>query len=627
MMKTSSAPPHSGSSRTATVPADRSYDPAPGERVPHLWGYSDTRFEFCDDRSVRVTGTRYPLAGPPLPRFLPFVEEILGVRLGPEQLQQTAPPPVLSPPVRHEGFLDGLNQLLGKDQISDTEEDRLIHSHGQLSVDEIYRILQGEAPPRTVDLVAYPKDEDEVVALVKLANRCKVVIIPYGGGTNVSGALLCPEEERRMIVSVDLCHLNRILAVDRANNWAVVQAGITGKELESRLEEAGLTCGHIPDSIELSTLGGWIATNASGMKKSRYGNIEDIVLEATLVTPRGELSSRPLNPRSSPGIHPRHWLFGSEGCLGIITRAVLQVRPVPEQRRFASFVFRDFDTGVQFLKAVQFSGARPASLRLANNSEFRLGQALSPSHGGWKGFIAGLKKRYLLDWKRFDPQQMVACTAVMEGNATEVGQQARTLHRLTPRFGGLSGGAEGGKRGYRVTFAIAYIRDFLNRMGILGETFETSAPWDRVSAITDAVEQELRQLCVHYEVPGRPYLSWRVSQTYPTGVCIYFTMGFSGRGLPDAVQRYQKIEYRLREVILENGGSISHHHGVGKVRRDFVAQVYSDAAISALHALKQSLDPDDVFAARNNVFGVADPTCASRAPADAQPAESEPDPP
>lgn len=595
----------------SAAPSDRPYDAAPGERFPHLWGYVDTRFEFLDARTVRVTGDRYPLAGPPLPHFIPFVETMLGVPMTPELLREVVPPPELPAPVADEAFLAELRAGFSADRLSSSDHERLVHSHGQLSVDEIYRILGGTVPERLVDLVVFPEEAAEVVELVRLADRHDVVLIPYGGGTNVSGALLCPPEESRMIASVDMRRMKRVLEIDRENNCVVVEAGITGKELEARLEEEGLTCGHIPDSIEFSTLGGWIATNASGMKKNRYGNIENIVLEAVLVTPRGEVESLPVTPRASTGFQPRTMLFGSEGSLGIITRAVLQVHALPEVRKYASFVFPDFAAGVRFLRDVQGSGAQPASIRLANNTEFRLGQAMGPGHTGWKAVVSRLKKAYLLRLKGFDPEKMVACTAVMEGAASEVRQQESGLSRLLPKHGGLSGGAEGGKRGYGVTFAIAYIRDFLNRLGILGETFETSAPWSRIEAITSAVERELHQLCASRGVSGRPYLSYRISQSYPTGVCIYFTMGFSGRDLATPEETYQDIEHRLREVILEQGGSLSHHHGVGKVRRDFVARVHSESAIEAAQALKQALDPNNVFGARNHVFGLA-PSVAGR---------------
>lgn len=586
----------------APAGAGQAWTAEAGERNRLFWGYRDTAFEFCAPGTVRLTGRRYPLADAPLPDFVPFVERMLDLELDPAELRDPEPPSVLPRAVRNEAFLDALALELPAIAPEMDDADRLDHSHGQLSVDEIYRIAGGRAPERVVDAVLRPHDEADVGTIVRLADAHGVVLIPYGGGTNVSGALLCPAGETRMIVSVDMSRMDRIREIDTENDLAVVEAGICGRDLERRLDEAGYTCGHVPDSIEFSTLGGWIATNASGMKKNRYGNIEDIVREAVLVTPAGEITSRPATPRNSTGIQPRSLLFGHEGGLGIITRAVIQIHARPECRRYASFVFPDFATGLAYLRSVQRAGVRPASIRLANNTEFRLGRALAPRAGGLNALISHLKTFYVLRVRRFAPGRMVASTLVMEGTAREVRQQWRALARLGRDHGGLPGGAEGGRRGYQTTFAIAYIRDFLNRFGILGETFETSAPWNRVESIVAAVESELHRQCAVRGVAGRPYLSWRVSQSYVSGVCIYFTMGFGGRGLERPTETYQAIEKRLREVILEHGGSLSHHHGIGKVRQPFIGQVHTPAAIAALRSLKASVDPRDVFAAGNHVF-------------------------
>ncbi len=594
--------PQLRSSAPARGAADRPYDPAPGRRYAHLWGYDDTRFEFLDATTVRLTGDRYPLAGAPLPHFLSFVAELLAVPVGPEQVQASVPPPALPAPVRFEPFVADLRDAVPGLRLDDDDLARLVHSHGQLSVDEIYQLLGGVAPERLVDLVAHPRGEDDVRALVRLADQHGVVLIPYGGGTNVSGALTCPADERRMIVSVDMRQMNRVLEIDRANGWVVVEAGITGKDLEVRLEAEGLTTGHVPDSVELSTVGGWIATNASGMKKNRYGNIEEVVLDAVLVTPSGEVRLTPVVPRSATGIEAQRLAFGSEGGLGIITRAVLHVWPLPDVRRYASLVFPDFAAGVRYLQAVQQAGVRPASIRLTNNTEFRLGQALGRAKTGMAALTSKLTKLFVTRVKGFDPERMVACTVVMEGSAAEVRQQARSLFGLLKAHGGLSGGPENGRRGYAVTFAIAYIRDFLNTLGIFGETMETSAPWSRIHDITGAVEAELRRMCAERGVAGTPYLSYRLSQSYRAGVCIYFTVGFCARGLADPVRTFHEIEHRLREVVLEQGGSLSHHHGVGKIRQAFVPRVHSDASLQAVRALKRSLDPNDVFGVGNHAF-------------------------
>ncbi|MFH1570103.1 MAG: FAD-binding oxidoreductase, partial [Gemmatimonadota bacterium] len=493
-------------------------------------------------------------------------------------------------------------QRLRANQVSLADPDRLVHSHGQLSVDEIYRLLYRGPLPRCVDLVLYPETEEDVRAIVEVAGECDLCLVPYGGGTNVSAALACPLDEPRAIASVDMRRLSHIRWLDAENLSACVEAGISGMDLERELASRGYTSGHDPDSVELSTLGGWISTNASGMKKNRYGNIEDIVLEATLVTPTGDLETLQVTPRNSTGVQPRGLLFGSEGNFGIITKAVIKVHPLPQARRYGLLVFHSFEDGVRFLKELRQTGVLPASIRLVNNFEFRFGQALKGAPTFGKRVFEKVQKLFLLKVKGFDPYRMCACTIVMEGTREEVRHQGQVIFRLARRHGGLSGGASNGKRGYMLTFGIAYIRDFFNQFHILGETFETSVPWDRIHQVTGAVWEELLQQHRAHAIEGKPYLSYRVTQTYHTGVCIYFTMGFSGRALGQPAETYHAIEHRLRQVILDNGGSLSHHHGVGKIRAGFLPQVHSENTFRLMREAKRALDPQNLFAIRNGAF-------------------------
>ena len=578
------------------------YDMSEGDRNAHLWGYTDTRFEFDADGSVRVTGSRYPMAGYRMPYFLPFVEEILGMRFRAEDAVVEVNEHAIPEPRVDEAFLSAIANRFGVGQISLDEEDRLIHSHGQLSVDEIYRLLYIEAPARAVDVVVFPESEEQVKHLVRIATEHDVCLVPYGGGTNVSGALTCPPEEQRAIVSVDMGRMKRILDIDADNLLACVEAGISGKELERELNARGYTSGHEPDSVELSTLGGWISTNASGMKKNKYGNIDDIVLEATLVSPTGAIETKRVTPRNSIGVQPRGLLFGSEGNFGIITKAVIKIHPNPPVRRYGSVVFPSFDRGVEFLRQLRQEGVLPASIRLVMNREFQFGQALKPTEGFLKRAVAAIQKLVLLKIKRFDPLNMAACTIVMEGTPREVRHQKKVIFGTARKYRGVSAGAKNGQRGYMLTFSIAYIRDFFNKFNILGETFETSVPWNRIHQVTAAARRTLDKEAESRGVHGKPYFSYRIPQTYHTGVCIYFTMGISGKGLEKPDVAFHEIEQRIRQSILDNGGSLSHHHGIGKIRQAFLPQIQTENAIRVLRETKKAMDPGNVFGIRNGIF-------------------------
>jgi len=549
-----------------------------------------------------MTGTRYLLSGQSMPYLIPFVEQMLGLPFDADsvrpEITPSVPPPCLNP-----ALMATLEQRLPPERRSTDSLARLAHSHGQLSVGEVDRLLYGGRLPRVADLVVEPVDEDEVRAIVAAATAHDACLVPYGGGTNVSGALMCPMDEARTIVSIDMRRMRRVLSVDRANRCALVEAGITGAELEEALGAMGYTSGHTPDSLEFSTLGGWIATNASGMKKNRYGNIEDIVLEASLVTPSGTIETRRPAARTSTGMQPLSLLFGSEGNLGVITKALIAIHPKPEECRYGSVVFRSFADGLSFLETARAEGALPASIRLVNNREFRFGQALRPAAHGVHAWKSALQRRWLLGVLGFDSAALAACTIVMEGTRREVARQENALRRLAKRVGAVWGGAENGRRGYSLTFAIAYLRDFFSQFGIVAESFETSAPWDRVEEICAAVERALASECAARGVAGTPYLSYRVTQTYHAGVCIYFTMAFSGRGLADSGEAFHDVEQRLRQVILDHGGSLSHHHGVGKIRQPFLPQVHSDTGLELIRASKRAVDPGNIFGIGNGACG------------------------
>jgi len=288
----------------------------------HKWGFADTQFLIHEDGSVELTGSRYDLAGYRMYDFLPYVEEVLGVEIDPaDEISEVEDKPI-QPPVMNAGFCAAVQEHFAPDQFSFADPDRLLHSHGQTTTDEVFKVLYTSLD-RFADMVFYCASEADAQKIVQLAIEYDVCLVPYGGGTSVSCALKLPAYEKRMIVSVDMQRMNGIEWVDRENLHACVQAGIRGSDLEALLAEQGLTTGHEPDSIELSTLGGWIATNASGMKKNRYGNIEDIVENISMVTPEGVLEQLEPMPRVSVGMQPRNLLFGSEGNLGLITKAVI----------------------------------------------------------------------------------------------------------------------------------------------------------------------------------------------------------------------------------------------------------------------------------------------------------------
>lgn len=567
----------------------------------HRWGFTDSRFELIPNtKSVTFTGNRYAISGTEMPEFLPFAEEILGVKVDTSKKKVDTPAP-LPASIVNEPFIAAVRAAFKEDQFTFQERDRLIHSHGQTTADEIYQVLYSKLD-RYADMVLFVENDQDVANVIGLANEHDVCLVPYGGGTSVSCALKLPVGEKRMIVIVSTRRMNKILWIDRENMRVCAQAGMTGKELEDTLKADGLTTGHEPDSIELSTVGGWVATNASGMKKNRYGNIEQIVENITMVTPQGVIENVQSQPRTSLGMSIQQLLFGSEGNLGLITKVVMRIHQLPEVTKYDSIVFPDMETGVDFLYALTQKGVLPASIRLLDNVQFRFGSALKPKPSTQDKLMNNVQKAFLTKVKGFDPYELCAATVVMEGTKEEVAYQDAILKKLAKEFGGVIGGATNGQRGYMLTYAIAYIRDFLGDFELLGETYETTVPWSNVMEVMNAVDKRAKELHTQYNLPGRPYVSPRVTQLYHTGVCIYFTHGFSIQGVEQPAEVFAKIEHELRKTIIAAGGSASHHHGIGKIRHDFMEDMVSPTTVAVMKEVKKAHDPNNVFGVANNVF-------------------------
>jgi len=565
--------------------------------APDVWGFADTRFVLLPNGSVTLTGGRYALSGSELPTLLPWVEEVMQVQLPREQLRQSHYPPPIAPPRACGAFLKAAQLALGDAHVSQDPLVRLRHGHGQ-TFEEMYR-LKHDVIARVPDVVCFPGNEHEVHALMNAARTHDICLIPYGGGTNVTDALKCPEADPRAIASVDLSRMNRIRWVDRANQTACIEAGAVGRHIQSQLADLGLTLGHEPDSVEFSTLGGWIATHASGMKKNRYGNIEDLVLDVHAITPAGPLTRDVVVPRESVGVDARRWMLGSEGMLGIITHAVMRVFPLPEAQRHDAIIFPTFEIGFEFLRQLSRSGSVPASVRLVDNLQFQLSQTLKPSVEGLGALKRAMERFIVTGVKGFDPKKMVACTLVFEGTREEVERQEATVRRLSGALGGMRAGAENGKKGYELTFGIAYIRDFVMQLGVLGESFETSVSWSEALSLCDRVKKRVMAEHAARKLPGRPFVTCRITQLYHTGVAVYFYLGFSVDGVADPLAAYLGIEHAAREEILDCGGSLSHHHGIGKIRADFLPRTLSPTARAWTAAVKQAIDPHNILGAGN----------------------------
>lgn len=359
------------------------------------------------------------------------------------------------PPVENAKFVKEIEAA--KIDFSLEFDDRFLRCRGQATRD--FYILRFGKFKRVPDIVVWPKCHAEVEVIVKLANKYLSVIIPYGGGTNITLSLnYTKNENSRFFVSLDTSQMNRILWVDRSSMLACIESGIAGKDMEDALALKGLTMGHEPDSLEFSTLGGWVATRSSGMKQQTYGNIEGIVSKVTLVTSIGNLEKNYLAPRASIGPDYDHIIMGSEGTLGVITNVVVKVHPNPPVRRCGSIMFPDFESGTNFMYEVGKFRTKPSSLRLVDNVHFQLGQALQQNKSIFGEIVDQFKKAGASWILRYDMDKVSLATYLIEGEKSDVDAIEDKVKDAAWKFWGINAGPKYGERAYLMTFTICYIR-------------------------------------------------------------------------------------------------------------------------------------------------------------------------
>lgn len=592
------------------------------------WGYNDSRFIFTinnnKSRCVVMQGNRYDICGRKLSNIIPFLESETKIKVDPQNI--SLPTTSYSSNFTLPGCdidkskLKIIRRLLGNDKtrVSTASIDRIRHGTGHTHVD-MFNIRSGSFEDfRLPDVVVWPTDEKEVADIVKFASNSGICLIPFGGGTNVSHSTWCPskKEEPRPIISVDMKLMDKILCVNEEDGTACIQAGITGAVLVNEMKKIGLTIGHEPDSIEFSTLGGWVATKASGMKQNKYGNIEDIVMNVQVAGANGLLwqNSELTNAsntgfqaygRVSTGLDLKCLMLGSEGCLGIITCVVIKVWPLPECKEYDSVLLANFQNGIDFMRDVARLGAlKPASIRLVDNEQFRMAKALKAQPSAVEGIIEKLMKVSGSLLYNFSMKSMVAATITYEGAHDEICLQKNNIKKLVKKHGGISSGSSVGKSGYELTFAIAYLRDFAMTYYFLAESFETFVPWSKLERMVSKTKQRIRDEHKSRCLPGDPIVSARVTQLYDNGACVYFYFCMNYENVKNPSGTFSEIEHCAREEIMSNGGSLSHHHGIGKLRSSFMEQVNSKKLKNTLLDIKKSIDPKNIFGAKNGTFSV-----------------------
>jgi alkyldihydroxyacetonephosphate synthase len=494
------------------------------------------------------------------------------------------PAPRVEPP-------DSLSGLTSSDR-----HDRVSHALGRAYTD-VVRGFRGEVdnPP---DLVAFPASEQDVERILSWCAEEGIAVIPYGGGTSVVGGV-----EPRVgdgyagVVTIDLGRLDRVLEVDRASRAALIQAGATGPVLEDQLREHELTLRHFPQSVELSTLGGWIATRAGGHFATLYTHIDDLVESVRAITPSGAWESRRL-PGSGAGPSPDRMLVGSEGILGVITEAWVRLQDRPRWKQSVGVAFDDFAAGTEAVRELSQSGLYPTNCRLLDPAEAAL------THAGPEGkamLVLGFESAH----HPVDEPMRIALKAARDhgGEPGEVKAKAapeprREAVRENPPVQGDDGSDPVGA--WRHAFLAApYLRDTFVACGVLSDTFETAITWDRFEEfhgrVMEAARAAIAEACgTRPDGPGPPRLSCRFTHVYPDGPAPYYTvMCPAKRG--GEVEQWAEIKAAVSEVVIDAGGTITHHHAVGRDHRPWYDRQRPDPFARALRGAKQAVDPGGIL--------------------------------
>jgi alkyldihydroxyacetonephosphate synthase len=525
------------------------------------------------------------------PAFRPFVINAidLDVNTAPTKPLSLDDLPVPAPLISAQ-LLDELTAAVGAENAVQDDLDRIVHTYGK-SVRDLLRLRAGDIP-RVPDVVVYPADESQLQLIVDHAVAADAVIIPYGGGSNISGSLHAPEDETRPVISVDLGRMNQLIDIDEESGLARIQAGAQGPDLEKQLTAQGWTLGHYPDSFTHSTLGGWVATRSSGMQSDKYGDISDIARGMRVVMPGKVLEVRPL-PHTSTGPSVREMVLGSEGRLGVITEVTVQVHRVPEVRVILGYLFPSWEAGLAAMQEISTSDAHPSITRVSDAKETAFSFAtrkksskISVSSLISKGLMKVLERR---GWKLDE-----VCLSFIgyEGGKTHVARQKKIVKDIVGKHGGILVGKGPGQLYDQKKFDTPYIRDFLLDRGAIGDVSETAAPWSKLLPLYRNVMTAAEKVYAQLGVAG--WIMCHLSHSYHSGACLYFTFAFKHDGV-DPLAQYEPLKNAIQQAFVDSDGTLSHHHAVGTEHAAWLEQDISAPGVHMIDGLFTAMDPGRNF--------------------------------
>ena len=459
--------------------------------------------------------------------------------------------------------------------LSDDKLERLNHAYGKSFPDSARSILGDFSSPP--DYVAFPETQNEITSILDWASENNVAVIPYGGGSSVCGGVETNVgSDYAGVISLDMKNINSILEIDKTSRTALIEGGILGPHLESQLKEHDLTMRHYPQSFEFSSLGGWIATRSGGHYATLYTHIDDFVESLKMITPSGSFETRRL-PGSGAGPSPDRFAIGSEGIMGVITEASMRLQNRPTFRSSCTVEFINYEDALKALRLISQSGLFPSNCRLLDANE-----ALFNGAGDGKSHLLILAFESADHDKKASLERALEIAKDNKGNF-EVPSQDSQAHR------------SGSSGTWRNSFIKApYLRESFTRRGIIQDTFETSITWDKSKDFIQAVKDDTSKAIL--EITGKPSLvTCRITHSYPDGLAPYFTFG--AYATPSTmIDTWKEIKCATNEICVSKGGTVTHHHAVGRDHRPNGYDVQRDDLFSkVLIEAKAALDPKGIM--------------------------------
>ncbi|MBI2571887.1 MAG: FAD-binding oxidoreductase [Candidatus Schekmanbacteria bacterium] len=525
----------------------------------------------------------------------PYIRAFLQSRLGVDAERTTCPAVSqreisLRPTRLPEPAARALRATLGDQGLVLSDLERFKHSFGK-SYRDLLRARAGRSE-RPTDGVAYPATEEAVTALVALAQELEIALIPFGGGTSVVGGVEPPPDEPRPVLTVNLQRLNRARWVRPECHLAEFEAGILGPDLERELSFYDMTLGHFPQSFEFSTLGGWIAARSAGQASTYYGRIEDLVESLTTVTPVGIIETLPV-PATATGPSVKQLMIGSEGIYGLITRAVMRLHPRPSVFLPRALLFRTLRDGATALRTLMDAELRPAIARLSDEEETRSIFALRHAPQTAGKALKELVGQAVLGLKNYSFERGCLLLLMFEGTReADLNLRQNEALSIARGHGAFDLGASPTAAWRQERFRHPYLRDHFMDWGIMVDTLETATTWDNVLDLHSAVRKAIHLGFAEAGAPG--IVLCHLSHLYATGASLYFTF-LAPQRKGRELEQWETVKRYATEAIIAGRGTLSHHHGVGRDHRSWLAAELSAPGVAALEAARSCLDPARVL--------------------------------